>query len=502
MTRRRWIIASAILVLLVVAGIVLANWRGGRNAAGGVTAAVRTAKVERRAMSNSVDATGSLAPSRQEALYNKVAAKVDEILVQPGELVKSGQILVRMVSPEAELALANAKDSLELARSKLAVARENYEKTAVNNELAYQKAYQERLNAVLRLKTLENQPDEGELEQARANLRQAQVNLQAAERELASREALLQAGAISSAEYELQLSQVESARESVRLAEWRLKNLEAGPDPLELEAARISLQQAEINLALAEQNMKKEASKDAVIQAEVEVRQAENALRAAEENLASLTLKAPFDGMVLAVNVTKGQELPSGSANSPVVTVAAAEKWLMEGYVDEMDISSVKPGQPVKVILAAMEDKELSGKVLSIGGVARVSYSVVTYPLKVELNTYDPIFRPGMTADAEIQVVFKPNALVVPERAVTIRRGEALVQVPGAEPGADPVWVPVEVGLRSNGFIEIVSGLEEGQEVIVSGPVAFPGAAGGAGRGPVGGIQVMTNMPVSRIMGR
>ncbi len=488
MATRKWIVIVAIILPVLVGGAGFARWWNNRKtAAWGPGSFVRTAQVQRRTLSSVVDAVGELRSMREEALYNAVSAKVVEVLVHPGQIVKSGQVLVRFDTAEAERALEDALQDLELARARLASARDDHANAPKTAEVQLQRARQELLNAKLKLESLLAGPTEEELEQARANVRQAQNSLRSAEEELAAQRLLYEAGLVPRMEYQQYVERVEVAKDNLTNAQLRLNSLLKGPDPKEKEAAESAVQQAEVNLVLAEQALAKASSREAVIQAEAEVRRAESAVETARKNLEPLTLKAPFEAMVLQVNAVVGTEVspssPSSSGErSPVVTLAAVDEWQVVAYVDESDLALLKPGQEVQVTLAAMEGRPFRGRLAAVGGEARVSQNVVTYPIYVELSEYEQLFRPGMTADIVVQVLHKPDVLVLPDPAIIEERGVTTVLLPSDEPDGEPRPVRIETGLKGNGFTEIISGLEEGQTVIIPGRQPGPdGRPGGGG---------------------
>lgn len=147
--------------------------------------------------------------------------------------------------------------------------------------------------------------------------------------------------------------------------------------------------------------------------------------------------------------------------------MAGIDRWEVEAWVDESDIARLEVGQRVEVTLTAMEEKVFVGRLAAIGGESKVSQGVVTYPIFITISAFDPFFRPGMTADAVVQVIYKPDVLALPDAAVVERRGRPMVELAASEPGGEPVYVRVEVGLKAGGYTEILSGVEEGQVVVL-----------------------------------
>ena len=165
--------------------------------------------------------------------------------------MKSGQVLVRFDTAEAERALEDALQDLELARARLASARDDHANAPKTAEVQLQRARQELLNAKLKLESLLAGPTEEELEQARANVRQAQNSLRSAEEELAAQRLLYEAGLVPRMEYQQYVERVEVAKDNLTNAQLRLNSLLKGPDPKEKEAAESAITTGRVNLVLA-----------------------------------------------------------------------------------------------------------------------------------------------------------------------------------------------------------------------------------------------------------
>jgi HlyD family secretion protein len=150
---------------------------------------------------------------------------------------------------------------------------------------------------------------------------------------------------------------------------------------------------------------------------------------------------------------------------------------------EESDAAKVKPNQKVEVSFDAIPDLTVPGTVLSIAPSGTAISGVTNYYATILLNQTDPRLKAGQTAEAGVLVNAVDNVLVVPNSAVIKQGGRSLVSVPG--PDGKPVQVPFQPGAVGDDTTQVVSGLHEGQEILL--PQAqvqgTPGGGGGGGGG-------------------
>jgi HlyD family secretion protein len=231
------------------------------------------------------------------------------------------------------------------------------------------------------------------------------------------------------------------------------------------------------------------------------VQQAEAALKEAVESLNKTAIYSPMDGTISKLNVELGERvLGSGfSQGTDLMTVADLGKMEAIVDVDENDVVLVSIGDTAKIELDAFKNVTYNGRVTQIANSALTTgqgtqEEVVNFAIKIALNDFNPQVRPGMSCNADIEVETKDNVLSVPIQSVTARSEEAAAAMEPPASGRDilagktskkkqarpkeVVFVlnqdivamkEVKIGISDNEFIEIVSGLKEGDEV-VSGP--------------------------------
>jgi HlyD family secretion protein len=172
---------------------------------------------------------------------------------------------------------------------------------------------------------------------------------------------------------------------------------------------------------------------------------------------------APFDGTVISVGAEKGDLV---SSSDIIVTLADLSNLRVRAIVDETDISKVEIGQQVEVTFDAFPGLSFLGQVLEVPLQGTLSQNVLTYEVPVSLEgAEDVALKTGMTANLSIVVGRRENALLVPALAVQQSEEGNVVMVQDTPQGT-PVAMPVQVGLSDGTYVEIVSGLVEGDRVV------------------------------------
>lgn len=170
---------------------------------------------------------------------------------------------------------------------------------------------------------------------------------------------------------------------------------------------------------------------------------------------------APYDGEIAVANDTAaGSEI---SINSVLGTITNFSQFKLVIPVDELDIPKVKVGQVVNISANAYPGEAFTGKVLKIASQGTSTNGVSTFNVEVSIDDPKQLMA-GMTATATIQVSKKQDTLLVPVEAVKEERGKKYVTV---EDGNGTKDIQVTTGLNNENYIEILTGLTEGKEVIL-----------------------------------
>ena len=215
-----------------------------------------------------------------------------------------------------------------------------------------------------------------------------------------------------------------------------------------------------------------ESAENSLADAALAVQNAQLSLQSAQEALDSYTITSPISGTVIEKNLKAGDQLNGGDSGAMAVIYDLSQLELQMD-VSELDIGQIQPGQTVEITAEALPGQTFTGVVEKVSVNGTTTDGFTTYPVTILLSEYGDL-NPGMNVSAGIIVERSENALCVPAAAVN-SDGTVLVAGEGAfaEDGvtiADPSKIesrPVTLGRGSQDFVEITSGLEEGETVLL-----------------------------------
>jgi len=207
-------------------------------------------------------------------------------------------------------------------------------------------------------------------------------------------------------------------------------------------------------------------------QARAQVMQSQASLKQLEEQLGYTTIVAPMDGVILSRDVEIGDAVSSilvlGSTATLVMTEGDTTEVYVQGKVDEADIAHVYMGQQARIKVESFRDRLFYGKVTKIAPMGVEKDNVTTFEVRVSINNPGGELKANMTANAEILLDEHKGVLTVPENAVTYdEQKNASVQIPDKTQKEGWRKIPVKVGLSNGAATEIVSGLKEGDQVVL-----------------------------------
>ena len=210
------------------------------------------------------------------------------------------------------------------------------------------------------------------------------------------------------------------------------------------------------------------------------VRSSRENVQKAQTNLGYATITSPIDGVVLSKSVEEGQTV-AASFNTPELFTIAQDLTDMRviADIDEADIGGVKEGQRVSFTVDAYPDDKFEGQVTQVRQQATTESNVVTYEVVISAPNNDLKLKPGLTANVTIYTLEKNDVLAAPAKALRFMPTEALLSegqsIEDVE-ASTKVWTlegnvfkahPVQVGTTNGMLTEIVSGINEGTEVLV-----------------------------------
>ncbi|HTX86966.1 MAG TPA: efflux RND transporter periplasmic adaptor subunit [Candidatus Nanoarchaeia archaeon] len=171
-------------------------------------------------------------------------------------------------------------------------------------------------------------------------------------------------------------------------------------------------------------------------------------------------ITAPFDGLIAAVTPHQGDQV----SPSTVIATLITNQYVAIIPLNEVDVAKVKTGDAAVMTFDALPDLNMTGKVIDIDTIGTVSQGVVTYNVKIALDTQDPAVKPGMSASVTIITEVKADVLSAPNAAVKSQGTSFYVQKLDAS--GQPQNVPVQIGIANDAYTEIISGVNEGDQVI------------------------------------
>ena len=309
------------------------------------------------------------------------------------------------------------------------------------------------------LATLDPSLFEAEVEQARANLNQTRANLTRARSDLV----------------QMNVQLVDAQQKYTRASELAVKRLIPQSD---LDAAKIAVDAARAGVT---------AQQATVEQTQAAVRQSEASVDQTEVNVAHTIITAPIDGIVIQRSVDVGQTV-AASLQSPTLFVIAADltKLQVSADIDEVDIGRVRPGQTVTFRVDAYPQDRFSGTVSQVRLQPAVVQNVTTYTAIIDVANADLKLKPGMTANAKVEVARRSGAVRVPNTALRFRPTRetfaALKQKapPDAGGGGPRVWLYASNQLDP---VRVQPGISDGAHTELVEPALQPGTPVAIGLG-------------------
>jgi multidrug efflux pump subunit AcrA (membrane-fusion protein) len=254
---------------------------------------------------------------------------------------------------------------------------------------------------------------------------------------------------------------IANAKQVVKELDNSYKNTE---DPMARSQVLASLTSAKDNLANLESNMNwytsKPTDKD-ITNADSELALAQAKYDAAKAILESLEIKAPFDGVVFDVSAQVGETY---TAESTLFTVGDPKALEVVANVTEEDYPLLAVGQEVEIYFDARPDVTAQGKVERIIP-KRIEGDRPLYNIYITLSEIPDRLADGMTADTAITIASKTGVLCLPRAVVRASSGNSTTLK--VWDGVQETSQQIEIGLRGDTYVEIVSGLNEGDQVVI-----------------------------------
>ncbi len=399
---------------------------------------IRFVKVERGPVSLTVSSTGRVIANLDVDIKCKASGQIVSLPYDVSDKVSSGTILMELDPVDEERRVRQAEVRLAASQARLAQAEKALEVAERNLET-------EKKRAEAALKS-----SEARAADARAK---AERMKQLFEKKLASQE-----------EYDTAETAAVQAAADLQNAKVKLEELKTQEISVEMKRQDVALAKGDvesdrINLSLAQQQLK------------------------------DTKVRAPMDAVVAARNVQIGQIIASGVSNvgggTTIMTLSDLSHLFILAAVDESDIGRVKEGQQVLITADAYPGVLFHGRVVRIATRGVNTQNVVTFEVKIEVTSDNKdMLKPEMTTNVEIIAAQKDDVLVIPAEAISRRRGQPTVLVKNDD--GTSATREVEIGVNDGFRAEVISGLQEGETVVVRRGEAESRWRGGGPGGPGG----------------
>lgn len=365
----------------------------------------------RRDLEVKLASTADILPAKQAAIFSKVSGYIRRIHADRGDLVRAGQLLVEIDDQELQAQVEQARAGLLSGQAASQMARSSLDGNKAS---------------------LENQ---------RANLGKARAVAANDARQAERMKTLFERGLVSATDWDNARTVAESSRASVQSAEAQLLVAET----------QIATSESQVRLAMAQ----------------VETYRA--TLRLAETNLSNTRLVAPFTGYISQRNLDPGAAVSAQSSGTNTSSLGilvlqdiASVKVQVE--VPERQIARISPGLTVRLAVDPYRGEVFKGTVARV--VQNLDPRSRTMGIEVDIPNPDGRLKPGMFARVDLVVDRRAAALVIPVEALRLGEGKPSVM---AVRGGVAESVGVAVGVADGGWVEVVGGLTEGDQVIIQG---------------------------------
>ncbi|MFT4217814.1 MAG: HlyD family efflux transporter periplasmic adaptor subunit [Micropruina sp.] len=451
----------------------------------GQTPVASTVPVERATISTGVSGAGTVAASSSRNLGFAAGGRLASVKVRVGDKVTAGQVLARLDTFQLKQIVVQQKANLSSQQAALARLRNNPSLTGSRSTLTQARTIADATRSQV---AATKRADEVSIKRSRAAVSAAQDALDAAQAALAACAA--DCTGLQSAVATAQASVV-SAQTALATAEQRKK--------VDAAAGTVSVAGAKQGVVAAQNSANSTASDRpyGIAQQEAAVTTAQSLVEVAEHNLSEATLEAPISGTITAINGVVGEYLsassgttaqaPGSAAAVPGTTVVAGASSVTRAGgtqfmvisgdgpmtavvpLTELDAANVEKGQAADLSFDALPDVTGSGKVTAIAPSGTALAGSMSFYVTISLGHPDGRVKEGMSVHAAVTTQEHDDVLSVPNAAVRNEDGHQVVTV--VDGTGKQQTVAFTAGLVGTERTEVVSGLSEGDQVVVPGPV-------------------------------
>jgi HlyD family secretion protein len=466
-------VAGGLVVMLAAGGCGGRKPKGNSGKAPGAAEAipVRVAGVKRGDIARTIEVTGSLEAENSTMVASKVAGRVASVLVDEGDHVAAGQALVVLDDQDIRTQVTQAEAGLHVAEARLAQATASQDVTKTKVETDLQQARDGQTQAQARRDLVRQGARAEERRQAEEAVNAARAGYDKAKADYDRAAKLVAEGAISKQMFDGAKAQYEAAESQLHTAEQALLMIQTGARPEELAAAEAALSQAQQGVRLAEKarDVQLKLAEEDIKTAEAGVAQAKAAATFARQQLADTVISAPYGGAIAQKDVGVGQVITPGV---PFMRIVGKGQFSFVAQLSEKDYRAVAAGQEVSVTVDALPGRTFPGRVMSI--VPSANKASRSFEVRIGFQDSRGAIRDGMFARGRLLAESRTKTLLIPSIALIETEGRFHVFVVKAGTVSER---DVTLGIVNRDDVEVLDGLAEGDQVVVTGQTAVKDGA-------------------------
>ena len=355
-------------------------------------------------------ASGTIEATKVDVSF-QIAGRVAEVVAREGQAVKTNDVLAHLSSDELIARVNQIQASLDsvVSQARQQEASLDMRRGVVENQI--DQARHQAEAARIAVERLREGSRPQEITMAEAGVAQAEADVERRRNDFERMNTLLQRGAISQQEFDATRAAVRTAEANLASARDRLALAREGARREDIAEAEARSKAADSGVKIAESGRKEiEVQKQAVDAARARERELRAQLEAAQTQLGYTEIRSPINGVILSKNIESGEVVNPGT---PVVTVGDIRDLWMNIYVPETQTGLVRLGQTVRVHVDSFPGEQFNGKVTFVSSESEFTPKTIqtteeriklVYRVKVSLENTQQRLKPGMPADAEIQL--------------------------------------------------------------------------------------------------
>lgn len=398
-----------------------------------------TAEVERDTIDLRVATTGKVVSNLDVEIKSKASGTIINLPYDVSDEVTTDALLCELDPVDENRNVAQRKSQLQASQARLE-------------------------QAVQQLRIAQSDVDTG-TSTALAELEASQVKYNELQGRMERQTDLYRKRLVSSEELDILRSELSSAERALKNARVRVAELKNLPRTVELRKQDVILNETEVQ------------------RAEIDM---ENALQRLKET----KIYAPMDGVITSRPVQSGQIIASGISNvgggTTLMTLSDVSRLFINANVDESDIGKIRDSQKTIITADAFPGRRFTGEVVRVAAKGETNSNVVTFEVKIEIDKSGlDLLKPEMTANVEIQAQRREDVLVLPNEVIQFGKDGYFVMLANDDE-TSAVRTEVEPGITDGLNTEILSGVEEGDKVLLPDGMQSRWSRTGEGRGGSG----------------